>query len=216
VLSLLLVLGLLGGTAAAFAVTEGLKGTKSPVFQTRVTNKVFSPTCRCSTDHTEITFNLRRADRLTLAIENAQGRTVRLLFENRPVSAGLHTFRWDGLLDRGGIAPDGAYKPRLELTDADRSILLPSQIVVDTVPPVVTLLGASLGRKQLVVRYRVNEPARGLLFAGGERIVKTYRRPLTGVIRVSAGLARGKLALAAADLAGNRSKLVPFEAGPVQ
>ena len=38
----MLVLGLLGGTAAAFAVTEGLKLEPSPILSPRIA-KVFSP-----------------------------------------------------------------------------------------------------------------------------------------------------------------------------
>ena len=41
-LPILLVLGLLGGTAAAFAITEGLKLEKSPIGSTHV-DKLFSP-----------------------------------------------------------------------------------------------------------------------------------------------------------------------------
>ena len=70
-LSTLLVLGLLGGTAAAFAVTEHLKLVRSPILSTQVDNKVFSPVCRCSTEKARIHFRLRQADRVTLSIESS-------------------------------------------------------------------------------------------------------------------------------------------------
>ena len=40
--------GLLAATAAAFAITERLKLTPSPILGTRV-SKTFSPICRCAT-----------------------------------------------------------------------------------------------------------------------------------------------------------------------
>ena len=46
VLSTLLVVSLLGGTAAAFAVTQGLKIEPSPILAPRI-DKVFSPVCDC-------------------------------------------------------------------------------------------------------------------------------------------------------------------------
>jgi flagellar hook capping protein FlgD len=204
-----LVVCLLGGTAAAFAVTQGLKQTQSPILSTRVT-KVFSPVCRCPTDRAKVTFRLRHADHLTLSIENADGRAVRLLFQSRPTAAGLHTYTWDGGLDGGALAPDGKYKPRLELDDADRVIVLPNLIAVDTRPPQIVALGALVGPRLVVVRYRVSEPAHGLLYVRGHRVVKTYRAPLIGTLRISRSDLRarglsGQLALQAEDRAGNRS-----------
>ena len=52
-LPILLVLGLLGGTAAAFAITEGLKLEKSPIGSTHV-DKLFSPVCNCKKDVAEV------------------------------------------------------------------------------------------------------------------------------------------------------------------
>src|SRR5438477_12199752 len=63
----LLVVALLGATAAAFAVTEGLKLEPSPVRSTDV-DKVFSPVCDCLSRVAHIRFRLRKTDRLTLAI----------------------------------------------------------------------------------------------------------------------------------------------------
>jgi len=77
----LLVLALLGGTAAAFAVTEGLKLEKSPILSTRVT-KEFSPTCGCPTRVATISFRLRKADRLRLQIVRGDA-VVRTLVDGR-------------------------------------------------------------------------------------------------------------------------------------
>jgi len=212
--ALLLVLGLLGGTAAAFAVTEGLKLQKSPILETKV-SKVFSPVCRCRTQRAEITFRLREHDQMTLSIEDAAGRSVRVLVDGRATPAGLHTYSWDGRLDDGRRAPDGAYRPQVELADADRVIRLPNRIVLDTRPPTVRALGVRIGPRLVLVRYRVDEPARGLLLVGGHTVVRTHRVLLQATLQVSRAFLRrarlaGPLALSAEDLAGNVAAPVPL------
>jgi hypothetical protein len=62
-----LVLALLGATAAAFAVSERLKLEPSPITKTRVA-KVFSPVCNCSQRVARVQFRLRRTDRLTVQV----------------------------------------------------------------------------------------------------------------------------------------------------
>ena len=64
---LLIVLALLGATAAAFAVTERLKLERSPVTGTRV-DRVFSPVCECARDVAVISIVLRRRETVTLDI----------------------------------------------------------------------------------------------------------------------------------------------------
>ena len=87
--STVLVFGLLAGTAAAFALTEGLKLEKTPVLGTQV-GKVFSPTCRCPTRRVRIFFRLRKAETLTVTIERG-GTPIRTLV-GRARSVG--TFRF--------------------------------------------------------------------------------------------------------------------------
>jgi FlgD Ig-like domain len=209
---MLLVVGLLGGTAAAFAVTEGLKLQKSPILGTLVTPKVISPVCDCPTHTTSIAFRLRHADHLTITIENSSGRSVRTLFSNRAIGDGPQTFFWNGRLADGRVAPDGDYKANLELDDADRSITLPNRIAIDTKRPHVLSVGVDLKKTRVVVRYRASEPAHGILFVGGQRVVVTYRSPAVGTMQISRlslqeRSASGHLAVAVRDRAGNRSKI---------
>jgi FlgD Ig-like domain len=208
-----LVLVLLAGTAAAFAYTETLKSTKSPLFGTRVT-KVFSPACRCPSRRAQIAFGLRRSDHLTLEIEGRGKRIVRVLVDDRATKPGRHRFVWDGRLDDGRRAPDGDYRPRVDLADADRVIRLPDPIRIDTKRPAIAPVSVRIGPRVVTVRYRVDKPARGLLYVGGTRVVLTYRRRPTGVLQVDrATLAKrglsGVVAIGAEDLAGNRSPLHP-------
>ena len=209
---IVLVLALLAGTAAAFGVTETLKTSPSPILQTRVT-KTFSPVCRCATNVAAISFRLRRADRLTLALEDATGRTVRVLFTGHRSAEGLHAWGWNGRTDSGARAPDGVYRPRVEHDAADRVIVLPNRIQLDTQPPEVTVEGRPrLARPgPVVVRYTLNEPARGLLTVGGKRVARTRRVLLETTLRIApatlraVGAGRGQVTLAAEDLAGNVS-----------
>jgi hypothetical protein len=210
-LAAIVVVILIGGTAAAFAYTQGLKQAKSPIVATKV-SKEFSPKCGCPTRVAGVGFGLRRSDQLTVAILDSQGRVVRYLVNSRRVRSGYHRFTWNGYFIDGRLAPDGVYKPRVDLTDADRTINLPNAIRVDTVPP--RILGASphVTATELKVVYRVNEEAHGLLFVGGRRVQKTHRHRLRDVLKVPLAYLRrngyyGQVTVGAEDLAGNISKL---------
>lgn len=217
-------LALLGGTAVAFALTEGLKLEHSPISRTRV-DKVFSPVCHCPTRVARIAFRLRDPDTLTVAIVDAGSKVVRTLLDRRSFNRGLHGFSWNGRGDDGAILPDGAYRPRLRLGRGRRTIVLPNPIRLDTRPPHVRILSVGPrtfspdgdGRADgVVVRYRLDEPARALLLVDGVQRVRTLRvRVLDrlewfgkdGGRTLPPGTYR--LALAAEDLAGNRSRPTP-------
>ena len=213
-LSTLLVLFLLGGTAAAFALTEGLKLEPSPISGTSVV-KTFSPRCECDKDSAAVDFKLRKADRLTITMIDANGREVRRLVERARFPRGWQTFVWNGRTDDGAIAPDGAYRPRVHLARARQTIVLPNPIRVDTTPPQTTLVSIKPREltpvdRKLRVRYRVSEKARGIVYVDGRRAVVSLFHPLEGkldlYLRVHGrDLARGphKVSVGAVDLAGN-------------
>ena len=214
----MLVLGLLGGTAVAFAVTESLKLELSPIAAPRI-DKAFSPVCRCAKATATIRFRLREADRLTVAIVDGGGRIVRTLATSRGERRGDVEYAWDGRDDRGRIVGEGSYRPRVHLDEQRRTIVLPNPIEVDVTPPRIRVLRASPstispdgdGRSDRVrVRYRVDEPAHGLLFVRGTREVYTlfqrredemswYGRRGGRPVRPG----RYSLAVAAEDTAGN-------------
>ena len=205
----MLVLGLLGATAAAFAVTEGLKLTPSPILSTQV-DKVFSPVCRCSTDAAEIRFRLRKADRLKLVIVDSGGHVVRTLVDGRRFNHGLHHFAWNGRDDEGLVVRDGVYQPRVHLDREHRTILLPNPIVVDTKPPSATLAirGRVLtpGHGKLTAGYRLSEPAHPQLLVDGRVVVRgRFARPRGKLDWYGSGATSGmhRVSLRAVDLAGN-------------
>jgi hypothetical protein len=173
----LLVVGLLGGSAAAFAVTERLKLERSPIFGTQV-DKAVSP---YSGRRAKIIFKVRRADDLSLAIVDSRDRVVRALISSHHVHGGRKKYFWNGRDDLGSPAPPGTYKPRVHLAAEHRTILLPNPIVVDTKVPRITLTRTSLAvvspdgdarHDYLTVFFKATEPVRAVLYANGRQVLK--------------------------------------------
>jgi hypothetical protein len=172
-----LVVGLLGGSAAAFAVTERLKLVRSPITHTQV-DKVVSP---ASGRRATIAFRLRKGDRLSLAIVTSNDRVVRALVPPSYARTGRHRYRWNGRGDNGDFVRDGTYRPQVHLANAHRTILLPNPILVDTKLPHIRLARKNLTvvspdgdtrHDYLKVFFRTTEPARAVLVANGHRVVK--------------------------------------------
>ena len=216
----ILVAALLVGATAAFALTEKLKLEKSPVTKTKV-ERSFGPTCDCENETAEIEFEIRKPDRLTVVIERDDGDDVATVARDREFDAGRVVVSWDGRDDDGKVVADGLYRPRLELDRARRTIVMPNLIRVDTKPPRLTLNrnirrvispDGNRRRDQLVVRYRVDEPAKAVLYVDGEQRVSPRGRRQEGELRWY-GVIDGKpaprgvyaIAAEAFDPAGNSS-----------
>ena len=213
-----LVAALLVATAAAFAYSERLKLTPSPIEGTNV-DKLFSPICECATDTARIAFRLRKRDRVTVAILNRDGDVIRILTSDHPQSAGLVVAYWDGRDDLDEVVPGGTYKPRVKLALNRRTIVLPNPIRVDTEPPRVQLVDVKPrlfspdgdGRAdRLIASYRVDEPAQVSLYMDGVRRVVKRGTKREGTIdwngKVSGtALDTGahEISLVARDLGGN-------------
>lgn len=213
-----LVAALLVATAAAFAYTEHLKLTPSPIKGTRV-DKLFSPVCECDTDTARIAFRLRKRDRVTVAIVNRGGNAVRTVVADRSQRAGLVVVYWDGRDDLREVVPNGSYKPRVKLALNRRTIVLPNPIRVDTSPPQVELSAVKPrlfspdgdGRAdRVVVSYRVDEPAQISLYVDGVRRVVKRGSKQEGTVDwngkvsgVPVDVGGHEVSLVARDLAGN-------------
>jgi len=228
--SSLLVVFLLAGTAAAFAITERLKVTRSPIFAVELDRTVFSPVCGCGSDTVEIRFRLREADRLTVAMISSAGEVVRTVLDEDATPEGPVAVRWDGRDEQGGVVPEGEYQPRVHFSEERRTIVMPNPIEVDVSPPEVLevsvsprILSPRIGDRNNKARvaYRASEPARLLVFVEGERRVRARHRRTQGGVDWF-GLAAGRplpagtyrLEVAAEDAAGNvgeRSDPIPVE-----
>ena len=227
-LSTLLVVGLLASTTAAFALTEGLKLERSPILGTRV-DKVLGPVCDCPRETARIAFRLREGDRLRVEVVDGAGEVVRELVRGRRYPAGLVETEWDGRDDSGDVVVEGDYQPRVHLDDERRTILLPNPMRVDVTPPRVEVVSVAPrvispdgdGRRdRVVVSYRVDEPARGILLVDGDRRVLTRGQQEEAALEWygkvdGEPLRRGvyQLELSAQDRAGNLAAPVP--AGPL-
>ena len=216
----MLVVALLAGTAAAFALTQGLKLQKSPIFGTDPA-EVFSPVCDCEKEVATVGFKLRKADRLDVSIVDGD-EVVRTLERGTRYPAGPVEIEWDGRDDAGRVLPEGDYEPRVRLRGQHQTITLPSPMRIDVTPPVVQDVSVrpkvfspdgDRRRDVLTVRYRLSEPGRGELYVDGERRVLT-RFPRTEELIEWHGkvdgrsLARGSydVQLEAFDQAGNRTE----------
>ena len=174
--STLIVVALLVATAAAFALTEGLKLEPSPILGTNVT-KVFSPALGTA----EISFRLRKADTVRVSIVAAGGDVVRTVADS-PYGKGRVTVTWDGRDDAGNVVPEGSFKPRVHLSAGRRTIELPNPIAVDVTGPTVESWSVGPlvfspdgdGRgDRIVVAYVLSEPGRAVLLVNGKRRVAT-------------------------------------------
>jgi hypothetical protein len=212
---------LLGGTAAAFAVTQGLKLERSPVLSPRIT-KTFSPVCECDREEAAVDFKLRKGDNVTLEVVDGDGHVVRTLVRNRRFPAGKLAAGWDGRDDAGQIVPDGGYRPRVRLADAHRTIVFPNEMKVDTVKPKFEHFSVSRrlfspdgdGRADGVsVAYELSERGRVRLFVNGKLRARKRGQAPSGAVQWY-GRLRGhpvrprlyRLELVAVDDAGNRSR----------
>ena len=137
VLPIVVVLALLGCTAAAFAVTEGLKLEHSPVSNTHVGKKIAPDSLANKT--VPIAFQLRKPDRVTVELVNGSGDVVRTLARSRREPSGAVQFTWNGRGDNREVVPDGVYRPRVHLADAHKTIVLPNPITMDATAPFIRL-----------------------------------------------------------------------------
>jgi FlgD Ig-like domain len=213
-----LVAALLVATSTAFVVTEKLKLTRNPIAGPQV-DKVFSPVCDCPTDAAEITFRLRKPDRVTLDVIDSKGAVVRELSRRRPQGRAAVTYVWDGRDTAGNVVPEGSYRPRVHLDDARRTIVMPNPIRVDLTPPrIVSFTARPLvispdgdGRADRAkIRYHVSERAVVELYVDSARAVRKLGTRPRGTIQWN-GVVAGEqlpegvytLRLVARDVAGN-------------
>ena len=217
--SVALVAALLVASGLAFAITERLKLTPSPILGTEVPNKFFSPVCECTTDVAIIRFRLRARDTIDVEILDRSGAVVRTLARSQQEGAGRVEFVWDGRDETGAVAAEGIYKPRVRLLEQRRTITLPNPFRLDVTRP--KFLGWAVrplvfspdgdGRNDVVLaRYRLSERAQVALIVDGRRQVLKRGSKASGVVqwfgfidgkRVEPG--RYRVQLGARDLAGN-------------
>ena len=220
-------LALLAATAVAFAITEGAKLELSPIYATRVPEPVFSPDGKAK-PAADISFRVRKRERIRVWIEDSKGREVRQLLVERTVRARQRVdLVWNGFSDNGVVQPDGVYQPVVKLFRSHRTIVLPSPIRLDTNPPTISvkhplypiLSPDGDGHGDVFrVHYKLSEPGNAILLVRGRQEIFKRCCKTAGEFTWTArsddgqGLHPGRYLLSAAarDAAGNVSKGVPF------
>jgi hypothetical protein len=219
-----LVAALLVATGLAFAETERLKLTPSPIIRTSVT-KIFSPVCECDRDVATIAFSLRHRDTIDVDIVDGSGAVVRSLVRGTLEPRGPVEVFWDGLDDSRGIAAEGDYRARVHLAGQRRTIQLPNPIRLDVTRPRFVAFAVRPkvfspdgdGRNEKVVgRYRLSERAQVALYVDGEQEVLRRGTKQQGAVQWL-GFIDGKrvrpgtfaIVLGATDLAGNVAERTP-------
>jgi hypothetical protein len=227
-LSTAFVIVLLAATAGAFALTERAKLELSPIYGTQE-NQVFSPDSKVQRHaRADIHFRVRRTERIDVWIDDADGNKVVDLIAHRTVHARNRVrVLWDGFTPSGIDVPDGVYHPVVKLARSHRTIVIPSDIRLDTNPPRIAAHPATKypilspdgdGRGDVVrIPYRIDERAQAILLLRGKQIQLTRSRQPAGVLTWNGKVAgrplppgRYVLGIAARDVAGNRAKGAPF------
>jgi len=218
ILSTAVIVGLLAATAAAFAITERLKLTKSPINGVKVVREYVSPAA-----HSAATIRVRTrwTDRVTATITGSGGREVDTLAYRVLEPHGWHVFTWNGLDDAGARAQDGTYHLEVHFESQRRTILLPNPIVLETKLPAVLAAGAVRptfspdGDHQsdtVTIHYKLSEDAHVVVFVNGHRIIRGRSSKSKDKVAWN-GKVDGKLlppgryllTISAVDPAGNRA-----------
>lgn len=235
-LPIALVIALLAATAAAFALTERAKLELSPIYGTQPA-QVFSPDSKVPAKKlAHVRFHVRKSESIDVWIQDSHGRKVDDLLTHRAVRPKeLVQVVWDSFTPSGVGVPDGTYQAVVKLERSHRTIVMPSDIDVDTTPPRIT---ARPRTKYPIISpdgdghvdafrvpYELSEPAHAILLLRGTQVVYTNGQKEKGTLvwngkvpGSSRALPAGRyvLSVAAQDRAGNQSTGVPFAIGQVR
>ena len=216
-----LVVALLGVTAAAFAYAQRAKLEDSPIRNILLERRLVSPICSaCAPAARKVPVRMRlfKEDHVTVDIVDVNGTPVReRVFSGRYTPRSLR-FSWDGRDDEGRVVADGLYRLRVRLADEGRSLEVPEEIRVDGTAPTIEevevaprVISPDGDRRsdRATVSYRFGEPAYAVLYVNGKRRPgRSFRRRPAGRLQwYAVGLSPGtyRLALAAQDPSGNQS-----------
>ena len=199
--------------------------------------QVFSPDSKDPTKKVaHIRFRVRNSENIESGSEDSDGKKIDTLLSHRSVRKGeLVRLVWDSFTPSGVGVPDGTYRAVVKLEHSHRTIVMPSDITVDTSPPHITARPPNKypiispdgdGHADVFrIPYEVSEPAHAILLLRGKQAVYTNGQKTKGTLvwngkvpgstRV-APPGRYVLAIAARDRAGNQSTGVRIAIGQVR
>jgi hypothetical protein len=141
---------------AAFFVTQRLKDS-DPVVKRIATPLFVSPNGDGRKDTARVTFELPKADRVTVTIVTAGGDERRRLIDDQSLHRGTHSVDWNGRDQHGQVMRDGVYYIRVSLRRQGRAVTGPRPISLETTPPRPRLQSA-LRLRDGSVRLRYTGP----------------------------------------------------------
>lgn len=117
------------GIVAAMVVTQKLRSEGPVVSHIRMKFKPAAPERVC--------FRAARDDLYEVAIVDVSGEDVRMLARGAALEGDPsaerdsdHCFNWDGLDDSGAPAPEGVYRLRVSLQEADRTAVSGEKLTI--------------------------------------------------------------------------------------
>ena len=149
-------------TLGALLVTQRLKAAPPPIERVYYPPWI-SPNADGRKDVATLRFRLPEPGRGTVQVVDAAGRPVRTLAREAPLRAGRNAYPWDGRVDAGAVAPEGAYRLRVLLTSRDRTLTALNLLTLDVTPPVPEIVavtprsiavGAAPRRSRARIRFR--------------------------------------------------------------
>ncbi len=161
------------------------------------TPAAFSPNGDGAADATAIAFTLAAAAPVRVDV-TAAGQVVATPFEGQ-LEAGEHTIAWDGFA-AGAPLPDGAYTVLVTFGDALGTVSLALPVVIDTVPPQLSVVDPRS------LTFTLDEPATVTAVVNGTaQVVEdepqgTFTLPFAGIV--------AQVSATATDAAGNVSPAV--------
>jgi len=162
-----------------------------------VTPALISPNGDGVSDTTTIGFAMAEPVPVTLLIER-QGSVVATVFSG-PLGPGPQSVVWNGQ-SNGVRVPDGAYEVVVQIFDALGTVAISAPLIIDTTPPVLTLLDPT------ALRFQLSEPA--LVTATINGTTTSVSEP-AGVFTIPwQGGAVATVSAQADDPAGNLSSVV--------
>lgn len=94
----------------------------------------FSPNGDNYADTALIRFTAKRHERITIAVIDSHGKTIKHLVENQTIK-GPTQIEWDGSTDAGKDAPEGTYTVQITRAGDERSYAPVRPITLDLTPP---------------------------------------------------------------------------------